>query len=257
MTDIVKQIGSDLAADSRDLAKVMEIEHKAVLQLIRQQIAAFEEFGILPFQMGEIKGRGQPEKFAILNENQCYLLLTFVRNSKVTVPLKTKLIAAFSRARQELMRVQMQDQNVGLFLLDVPHDWQRRFPESFFEALMECYGLTYIKDRNTPSFVGHFINRYIYEPLMNDLSEELKRKRKLHCRAEGKNESSYKLHQFLKDHCSESLERHVISIETLLRISAHHEEFKEHFRRRFEGRHQFDLEFSAKATRQRRKEALV
>lgn len=180
--NIVRLVGADIVADSRDLSEVMEVEHHNAIALIRTHVASFEEFGILAFETEEIKGRGQPEKFAILNENQCYLLLTLVRNSKATVPLKTRLIAAFSRAREELARVRFQDHNVGLFLQDVPQDWQRRFPESFFEALMELYGLTYIKSNGTPSFVGHFINKYIYEPLLQNLPSELKEKRSDHCK---------------------------------------------------------------------------
>lgn len=250
---IVRLVGADIVADTRDLAQVMEIEHESVVRLINQQIAAFEEFGVLRFEIGKPSSPlgGRPQSFAILNENQCYLLLTFVRNSKVTVSLKTKLIAAFSRAREELARVRMQDQNVGLFLQDVPHDWQRRFPESFFEAVMECYGISYIKEQGTPSFVGHFINRYIYEPLLGNLSDELKAKRAEHSKAIGRSESSFKLHQFLKENCAEALERHVLSIETILRISNSDEDFKEYFARRYEGRSQLALEFRTQAERRR------
>ena len=250
---IVRLVGADIVADSRDLAVVMEVEHRHLFRLIRDHSDSFEEFGVLRFENAKPSSPlgGRPEQFAILNENQCYLLLTFVRNSKATVPLKTKLIAAFSRAREELARVRFQDQNVGLFLQDVPQDWQRRFQESFFESVMECYGLTYIKDRGTPSFLGHFINRYVYTPLLGNLSDELKAKRSEYCENEGKNESSFRLHQFLKDNCSESLERHVLTVETLLRISVSSEDFKENFARRFHGVTQLPLEFHAKATRKR------
>ena len=65
-----------------------------------EPVADFEELGILRFQTGEIKGRGRPEKFAMLNEDQCYLLLTYSRNTARTRQLKVRLVKAFGEARR-------------------------------------------------------------------------------------------------------------------------------------------------------------
>lgn len=37
-----------------------------LMALLRRYAAKFKRFGILPFQKEEIKGRGQPERFAML-----------------------------------------------------------------------------------------------------------------------------------------------------------------------------------------------
>ncbi len=49
--------------------------------------------------IGEIKGRGQPERYALLNEDQAYLLLTYSRNIKRVRALKIRLVKAFRDAR--------------------------------------------------------------------------------------------------------------------------------------------------------------
>jgi phage regulator Rha-like protein len=59
----------------------------------------FKSFGILRFEIGEIAGRGQPEQFALLNEDQCYLLLTYTRNTPKVRALKISLVKAFRQAR--------------------------------------------------------------------------------------------------------------------------------------------------------------
>lgn len=72
------------------------------MSLIRLHEASFYEFGTVAFQTRPSKakgGGGDGVAFAILNENQCYLLLTLVRNSKATVPLKTRLIAALEQGK--------------------------------------------------------------------------------------------------------------------------------------------------------------
>jgi phage regulator Rha-like protein len=77
--------------------------HKAVLQLIDNNKEAFKKLGQLPFEMGvnSKKGAGQTTRFALLNEDQSYLLLAFSRNTERVKELKLNLIQAFSRFRRE------------------------------------------------------------------------------------------------------------------------------------------------------------
>ena len=86
--------------DSRLLAKHLDANHQSLFELAKDHEADFEQLGTLRFQTGEIKGRGRPEKFAMLNEDQCYLLLTYTRNTKRTRQLKVKLVKAFGEARR-------------------------------------------------------------------------------------------------------------------------------------------------------------
>lgn len=86
-------------ADTRVLADQLGLQHQNVFELVKGYASDFEQLGILRFQTGEIRGRGQPEKFALLNEDQTYLLLTFSRNTAKVRQLKVNLVKAFKLAR--------------------------------------------------------------------------------------------------------------------------------------------------------------
>lgn len=71
--------------------------HKSVIQLIRQNLADFEEFGRVAFEMLPFKTHGgiQKREAANLNEQQATLLLTYMRNSVIVKQFKVKLVKAF------------------------------------------------------------------------------------------------------------------------------------------------------------------
>lgn len=100
MTEItIIQSGGELRADSRSFVVKMDIRHRQLMENIRKYQDKFEELGILPFETEEITGRGQPEKYALLNEDQAYFLLTLSRNSDAVVAAKLALVKAFKAAR--------------------------------------------------------------------------------------------------------------------------------------------------------------
>ena len=86
-------------ADTRIMAQVLGITHKSLFESVRQYKADFEELGKVPFQT-EALPSGQSEKFALLNEDQAYLLLTYSRNTTKVRGLKVKLVQAFRDARR-------------------------------------------------------------------------------------------------------------------------------------------------------------
>ena len=94
------QTKTEPRADTRLLAQHLGNQHETVMRLVNDYRADFEQFGILRFQIGEIQGRGQPEKFALLNEDQAYLLLTYSRNTTKVRALKVKMVKAFAEARR-------------------------------------------------------------------------------------------------------------------------------------------------------------
>lgn len=85
-------------ADSRDLASQLGKAHQSVFELVKDYQIDFEQFGLLRFQTGKATG-GRPERFALLNEDQAYLLLTYSRNTAKSRALKIKLVKAFGEAR--------------------------------------------------------------------------------------------------------------------------------------------------------------
>jgi phage regulator Rha-like protein len=85
--------------DSRLIAPQLGNKHQSVFGLLKSHRADFEELGLLRFQTGKGTG-GRPEKFAMLNEDQAYLLLAYSRNNPKARRLKIKLVQAFSEARK-------------------------------------------------------------------------------------------------------------------------------------------------------------
>lgn len=67
--------------------------HSSVIKLIRQNAADLEEFGLLDFKSESTGGR--PTEFAVLNEQQATLLLTYMRNNDVVREFKKRLVKAF------------------------------------------------------------------------------------------------------------------------------------------------------------------
>lgn len=77
-------------------------EHRAVLQLIRDNITDFEEFGGVAFEMQpfDTPGGQQQRSVAILNEEHATLLLTYMRNNDVVKDFKKRLVREFAALRR-------------------------------------------------------------------------------------------------------------------------------------------------------------
>lgn len=100
---VLTQHKGEARVDSRILAKQLRNQHKAVMVLIERYAAKFLKFGLLPFEMEAVKKEGargaKHEKYALLNEDQSYFLLSLSRNTDHVVDLKANLVHAFSEAR--------------------------------------------------------------------------------------------------------------------------------------------------------------
>lgn len=64
--------------DSRLIAEQLGNQHENTYGLVKRYAGDFRQLGILLFETGEIVGRGQPEQFVLLNEDQSYPLLTYM-----------------------------------------------------------------------------------------------------------------------------------------------------------------------------------
>ena len=89
--------------DSRAIADQLGVENKNTRELIEKYLPDFEEFGVCPFEtakppQGSYGGR--PEKFALLNEDQSYLLLTYAQNTEQARALKIRLVRSFGEYRR-------------------------------------------------------------------------------------------------------------------------------------------------------------
>ena len=86
-------------ADTRLLAQHLGILHRSVFRLVLDYRPDFEAFGKVRFENAPSPS-GQPERFALLNEDQAYLLLTYSRNTTKVRALKVKMVKAFAEVRR-------------------------------------------------------------------------------------------------------------------------------------------------------------
>jgi anti-repressor protein len=119
--NFVEEKNGELFVSSLVISESINYEHRAVLQLIRQNIDDFREFGRVSFQMQpfETNGGVQNREVIFLNEDQSTLLITYFRNNDLTKKFKINLVKAFS-----LMKKIIQEQN------------NFNLPKTFSEALL-------------------------------------------------------------------------------------------------------------------------
>ena len=99
-------IHPDLLVDSRIITARLENQHKNVLTLIEANTEHFEGFGHLAFETRPLPGGGLAQRYAPLNEDQCYFLLSLSRNNETVVALKAGLVRAFRQAREAATSIQ-------------------------------------------------------------------------------------------------------------------------------------------------------
>lgn len=89
--------------DSRVLAERLGNTHRATIALVEKYLSEFELHGKVCFKKAPLPSSktGQSERFALLNEDQCFFALSLSRNTARVVSLKSKLVTAFASARRE------------------------------------------------------------------------------------------------------------------------------------------------------------
>lgn len=89
-----------LAVSSLTVAEGSDVEHRAVLQLVDNNIDDLEDFGTLAFEMR--KSGGRPTRIAVLNEPQATLIMTYQRNTEKVRHFKKALVKAFYEMAQRI-----------------------------------------------------------------------------------------------------------------------------------------------------------
>lgn len=77
-------------------------QHKNVMGLIRIYKPDLEEFGEVAFET-RLNKQGSPTEYAILNEPQTTLIITYMKNTKVVREFKKNLVKEFFRMRKLLL----------------------------------------------------------------------------------------------------------------------------------------------------------
>nr|DAH82050.1 MAG TPA: KilAC domain protein [Caudoviricetes sp.] len=90
--------------ESTVIAEGIGIQHKNVIELIRKYLEDFQAFERVTFETRpfETAGGTQKREVAFLNENQAYLLFTYLKNTDTARQLKVRLVKAFSEVRNQL-----------------------------------------------------------------------------------------------------------------------------------------------------------
>jgi hypothetical protein len=129
------------------------------------------------------------------------------------------------RARAELQKI------LEAYVTAEFRPWTKMFPDEFFEQIYRLQGWEYRPGTaKRTQFVGHLINRYIYEQLPTGVREELNR---LNPRNAHGNRVR-RFHQFLTaDTGNPHLDKQISTVTTLMRISNSQHEFRMLFERAF------------------------
>lgn len=116
-SEIVSIVNGESLTTSLLIAEGVGNPHSSVIRLIKDNQPDFEEFGLVGFQIrarSEGQHGGGDTEYALLNEQQATLLMTYMRNSPVVKQFKKALVKAF---------YEMRDNSHGV-------------PTSFHEALL-------------------------------------------------------------------------------------------------------------------------
>jgi phage antirepressor YoqD-like protein len=84
------------------IADGTQLQHKNVLELIRNNLADFEEFGLVAFETrprSEGQHGGGGVTYAVLNEEHATLALTYLRNTDIVRDFKKRLVREFYAMR--------------------------------------------------------------------------------------------------------------------------------------------------------------
>ena len=94
----------ELRTDSRLLASFLDHRHRTILENVDKYRAELEQLGKVPVLNGILQTAGGPQsqRYVVLNEDQCYFLLTLMRNNDHVVRAKLALVKAFRDARTQL-----------------------------------------------------------------------------------------------------------------------------------------------------------
>lgn len=99
---IVQVDGGIATTTSMRVANGTGIQHKNVLEMVRNNIADFEEFERVAFETRPFDTAGgvQNRVVAILTEDHATLLMTYLRNNDVVKDFKKRLVHAFAELRR-------------------------------------------------------------------------------------------------------------------------------------------------------------
>jgi hypothetical protein len=155
----------------------------------------------------------------------CYLLMKGLARVGIIALIDEATGYQEQRAKDELARI------LEAYVREEYRPWTRTFPEEFFKQIYRIHGWPYKPGnaKRTP-FIGHLINKYVYGELPAGVLDELRRLNPVTDHGYRKR----KHFQYLTaDTGNEHLDRQIMTIITLMRISDSKEELERHFAKAF------------------------
>ena len=157
----------------------------------------------------------------------CYVLMKGLARVGIIALVDEATGYQEQRAKDELARI------LEAYVQEEYRRWTRMFPEEFFRQIYRVHGWPYKPGnaKRTP-FVGHLINKYVYGQLPPGVLEELRRLNPVTERGYRKR----KHFQYLTaDTGNEHLDRQIMTITTLMRISDNKQELERNIAKAFGG----------------------
>ena len=102
MNELITISNNEAVTTTLAIAEGTEVQHKNVYELVKNYVNDLSEFGIVTFETEKLSGVGRPTEYAILNEDQATLLMTYMRNSEVVRNFKKRLVKEFRNAVNQL-----------------------------------------------------------------------------------------------------------------------------------------------------------
>lgn len=129
------------------------------------------------------------------------------------------------------------------FIRDELREWEKEFPDQFFNMIYKIYNLRRNYKNKHPQFFGKFIRKYVYTPLANShgvVLEMIDEKNPVVYTNGGR---KYKMHQFLSDEVGlPAMRAHLWQLIGIGNAARSKEGFERGFKNAFPGpHHQFEL----------------
>jgi len=155
----------------------------------------------------------------------CYILMKGLARVGIIALVDEATGYQEQRAKDELARI------LEAYVLEEYRPWTRTFPEEFFRQIYRIHDWPYKPGnaRRTP-FVGQLINKYVYGELPTGVLDELRRLNPV-------TDHGYRKRKHFQyrtaDTGNEHLDRQIMTVITLMRISDTKEELARHFAKAF------------------------
>lgn len=96
----IKTVDNVLVVSTLDMWEGLQVEHKALMDLIRKYKTEFSDIRLITFEKVITNKRGKPQEHCYLDEEQAAFLITLMKNSPVVVPFKKRMTREFFRMKK-------------------------------------------------------------------------------------------------------------------------------------------------------------